>query len=117
MRDEYEITDSIQIFIDDGYRVEAAEIIESDLNLSYPADLLEINLYALRASGENNYRGANVEVHAGATLDRCVLMAGARIETPVELRECLVFADVAVGGDQPRSKTIFTADREIPCDE
>ena len=47
MRDEYEITDAIQIFIDDGHRVRAARVIRDDLNLSYPADLLDINLKLL----------------------------------------------------------------------
>src|SRR5262249_47254975 len=34
MRDEYEITDAIQIFIDDGFRVRALEVVKEDLNLT-----------------------------------------------------------------------------------
>ena len=40
MRDEYEITDSIQILIDDGYVVHHHPIVERDLNLTKPEDLL-----------------------------------------------------------------------------
>jgi dTDP-glucose pyrophosphorylase len=55
MRDEYEITDAIQIFIDDGHRVRTARVVREDLNLSEPADLLDINL---RLLGEANLIGA-----------------------------------------------------------
>src|SRR5690606_34295729 len=44
MRDEYEITDSIQILIDDGWIVRHQPIVERDLNLTRPDDLLMINL-------------------------------------------------------------------------
>ena len=51
MRDEYEITDSIQILIDDGYVTHHHPIVERDLNLTKPADLLTINLIELERSG------------------------------------------------------------------
>ena len=38
MRDEYEITDSIQILINDGYVTHHHPIAERDLNLTKPAD-------------------------------------------------------------------------------
>ena len=47
MRDEYEITDSIQILINDGYIVHHHPIVERDLNLTKPDDLLTINLIEL----------------------------------------------------------------------
>lgn len=116
MRDEYEITDAVQIFIDDGYRVEAAEVIRRDMNLSYARDLLELNLYRLDRSGERNLVLREVHVHPGADVDRCVLMDGARIEAPVRLRSCLVFPGVVVRDTRPRTFTILTLDNEIRCD-
>ena len=50
MRDEYEITDSIQILINDGYVVHHHPIVERDLNLTKPDDLLTINLIELGAA-------------------------------------------------------------------
>src|SRR4030042_2551723 len=41
MRDEYEITNSIQILIEDGLSVYPAEVIEWDMNITYATDLLE----------------------------------------------------------------------------
>lgn len=51
MRDEYEITDTIQILINDGYMVHHQPIVERDLNLTKPDDLLTINLIELARAG------------------------------------------------------------------
>ncbi len=52
MRDEYEITDAIQILIDDGFNVKQLPVIDDDLNLTFPSDLLQLNLKLLK---ENEY--------------------------------------------------------------
>ncbi len=116
MRDEYEITDSIQIFIDDGYRVEAADIIRRDLNLSYPKDLLDLNLHLLGQSGADNHFGIDTKVHQGASLSNCVLMDGAEVSAPIEMRDCLVFPKVEVAGRRDLEQMILTKDAEIRCD-
>ncbi len=116
LRDEYEITDSIQIFIDDGYRVEAADVIHRDLNVSYAEDLLELNLYALSKTGEANFIGENVTIHPDSTVEGCVIMDGARITTPITMRDSLVFAGVEVSGQRNFEKVILTEETEIQCD-
>ena len=57
MRDEYEITDSIQILINDGYVTHHHPIVERDLNLTKPADLLTINLIELARQRPDEARG------------------------------------------------------------
>ena len=115
MRNEYEITDSIQIFLDDGYKVEAAEVVKADMNVSYPADLLELNLLLLGKSGEKEFRAKDVKLGKGATLERCVAMAGAEVGENCELAECLLFPGARVPAGRVRRRTIFTADAEIRC--
>ena len=115
MRDEYEITDSIQIFIDDGYRVEAADIIERDLNLSYPRDLLGLNLHLLNQSGESNCVGPDVVLDEDVDLQGCVLMRGARVGPQVAMRDCLLFPDARVEGPRELRHMIITKDVEIQC--
>ena len=46
-RDDYEITNAIQILIEGGYPVAIAEVVAQDLNLTYPADVLQCNLESL----------------------------------------------------------------------
>jgi dTDP-glucose pyrophosphorylase len=112
MRDEYEITDAIQIFIDDGHRVKAARVIEDDLNLSYPPDLLDINLKLL---GDGNCLGQGVKLPPGARVERSVLMDGVTVEHPIAIRESLVFPGVTLSGKTDIERRIITLDHTIDC--
>lgn len=113
MRDEYEITDAVQIYIDDGYRVEAAEVIRDDLNLSYPMDLLDLNLRWLDAHGGRNMIGRGVQIADGAEIERCLLMDGVVIEKGIVMRDCLVFPNVRVRHERELRRTILTRETEI----
>jgi dTDP-glucose pyrophosphorylase len=112
MRDEYEITDAIQIFVDDGHRVRAARVIRDDLNLSYPADLLDINLKLL---GEENHIGKGVRLARGCTVERSVIMDGATIEQPILIRDCLVLPGVTVTTASDLYRTIVAPGQVIEC--
>ncbi|MBL8725769.1 MAG: NTP transferase domain-containing protein [Planctomycetes bacterium] len=116
MRNEYEITDSIQIFIDDGYRVDAAEVVRADMNVSYPADLLELNLRLLDKRGSGAYVAPTARLGSGAVVERSVAMAGATVGAGAELRECLLFPGARVPDGKRALRTIFTPDTEIRCD-
>jgi dTDP-glucose pyrophosphorylase len=112
MRDEYEITDAIQIFIDDGHRVRAARVIRDDLNLSYAADLLDINLKLL---GDRNHIGRGVRLAQGCTVERSVIMDGATIERPIAIRDSVVFAGVTVSSVSDLHRVIATPGQLIEC--
>jgi dTDP-glucose pyrophosphorylase len=112
LRDEYEITDAIQLFIDDGYRVKAARVIQDDLNLSYPPDLLDINLKLL---GEGTWIGQGVTLPPGTLVDRSVLMDGVTVEHPIAIRQCLVFPGVTLSGTSDIERRIITLDHTIDC--
>jgi dTDP-glucose pyrophosphorylase len=115
MRNEYEITDAIQIFIDDGYRVESAEVVKEDVNVSFPADLLELNLRMLERANEPNWFGASVEVEPGALLERTVVMDGASVAAGSALTECLRFPGAKVPSGKVAHRTNFTSESEIRC--
>ncbi len=117
MRNEYEITDSIQIFLDDGYPVEAAEVVMDDMNVSYPADLLDLNLRLLAQAGHpsGNYIGDDVQTAGDSTLQNCIAMQGARIGKDVHLTDCLLFPGAHVPDGKVRARSIFTPDDEIRC--
>ncbi|HEB52849.1 MAG TPA: hypothetical protein ENI87_06315 [bacterium] len=116
LRNEYEITDSIQIFLDDGYQVEAAEVVRADMNVSYPKDLLDLNLLLLERSGEQEWLGKDLHRGADSVVSRSVVMDGARIGAGAELEQCLVFPGGNVPDGRVRVRTIFTADSEIRCE-
>lgn len=112
MRDEYEITDAIQIFVDDGHRVRAARVIRDDLNLSHSSDLLDINL---RLLGERNLIGDQVRLAPGCRVERSVIMDGAVVEQPIAIRDSLVFPGVTVTATHDLSRAIVTPDQVIEC--
>ncbi|MCK5944075.1 MAG: NTP transferase domain-containing protein [Planctomycetes bacterium] len=116
LRNEYEITDSIQIFLDDGYPVAAAEVVKADMNVSYPKDLLELNLLLLEQRGGERWLADGVQVPADASLTRSVVMKGSSIGAGSQLDECLCFPGARVPAGRVRRRTIFTSDSEIRCE-
>ncbi len=112
LRDEYELTDAIQIFIDDGYGVRAARVIRDDLNLSYPPDLLDVNLKLL---GDEPHLGRGVKLAEGCRVERSVLMDGVTIATPITVRDSLVFPGVTVRSEGDVVRRIITAEHTIDC--
>ena len=116
LRNEYEITDSIQIFLDDGYPVAAAEVVKADMNVSYPKDLLDLNLLLLQRDGLTEWVEDGVDRASDATLTHSVVMQGSTIGAGAALEECLCFPGASVPAGRARRRTIFTADSEIRCE-
>jgi NDP-sugar pyrophosphorylase family protein len=114
MRDEYEITESIQIMINDGHRVMHSEIIEEDLNLTYPEDLLNINLLELKRQNLPNYF-VDVPPKDVSGISGCVVGKRVQIDTPVTLQNCILFDDVMIPRNSDLSNAIVTPERIIQC--
>jgi dTDP-glucose pyrophosphorylase len=112
MRDEYELTDAIQIFVDDGHRVRAARVIRDDLNLSYPSDLLDINLKLL---GDRNLIGKDVRLPPGCRVEHSVILDRVTVTHPIEIRDTLVFPGVTVTATSDVRRAIVTAEGVIEC--
>lgn len=114
LRDEYELTDSIQIFIEYGYGVVAAPVIERDLNLSEPKDLLALNLYVMEREGYSPWVSETALVDSKARVLRSVVMSGARVEAGADLERCLVMPGEVVRAGQYRD-SIFVGGDQITC--
>jgi dTDP-glucose pyrophosphorylase len=114
LRDEYELTESIQIFIDQGAGVVPAPVVQNDLNLSNGRDLLDINLHVMRGSGFDDWIAESATVEEGAVLHGAVVMSGARVVAGARLEQCLVMPGETVPTGEHR-RTIFMRGREISC--
>ncbi len=114
LRDEYELTHTIQIFVGNGHGVVPARVVEADLNLSNPPDLLELNLHVMRQRGEDCRLAPGVEVHADASVTGSVIMEGARILAGAQLDECLVLPGEVVGPGRYK-RSIFASGQEVTC--
>lgn len=98
LRNEYEITDSIQKLIDTGGLVFCETWDLWDINLSFPEDLLKCNLRFLRELNLKSLIGRRAKINPAARLISSVVGDGAKILDPVTLEECLVFPETSVSG-------------------
>ncbi len=115
MRDEYEITDSIQILVDDGLPVYTADVVKWDVNLTVPSDVLTCNLFELRRAGLTQLVGENTNIHPGAILDNVVVGEGATIEHPVTISNSVIFPHTRVSSQSAIDSFILTPEVQIDC--
>lgn len=113
LRDEYELTDAIQIFIDRGARVEASRAVVTDINLSTPADLLAVNL-ALLAGGESRVH-PGAAVAPDAQLTRCEVLPGASVGAGAQLEGCLVLEGAQVSPGSRHSQAVIAPAGIVPA--
>lgn len=115
MRDEYEITDTIQIMIDDGLPVVPESVIRWDLNLTAPDDVLRCNLFQLERLGLGSVVADGARVHERAELDRAVVGAGASIRHPIRVTNSLIFPGTHVTAEHDVDGFIITPEHQIDC--
>ena len=112
MRDEYELTDSIQLLIQWEYGVRVAEVVKWDMNLTFLNDLVLCCRRQLAHMGQDNIVGErchiaegvelresiigdDVTIQAPMRLDRCVVLAGTRLCEPGDYHEKVFFTHTA----------------------
>jgi dTDP-glucose pyrophosphorylase len=114
LRDEYELTHTIQIFVSDDHGVVPAEVVESDLNLSNPPDLLDLNLHVMRREGLECFVAEDATVDPEASVRSSVIMQGAHVPAGAHLEDCLVLPGEVVPKGSFR-RVIFAAGLEVSC--
>jgi dTDP-glucose pyrophosphorylase len=110
MRNEYEITDSIQMLINDGCQVRVACCVDGDVNLTVPADLLALNADALREWKLDSWISPSAELAPDAKVVASVVCDHASIGSQSSLEQCLVFPHAKVNGGSALRRTIVTPD-------
>jgi glucose-1-phosphate thymidylyltransferase len=115
MRDEYEITDSIQILINDGYVTHHHPIVERDLNLTKPADLLVINLIELARNGLTKLVDDSVQLPPGTAIDRSVIGKGAVITHPIRISNSVIMPGVVVSASTDLDSVVMDGEHTVYC--
>jgi dTDP-glucose pyrophosphorylase len=104
LRDEYELTDSIQIMVDYDSAVHISSVVEWDTNITILPDLIPCCLHQLQVRGldflvdedcsiapgvdlVDSVVGRGVTISCAARFDRCVLLPGAAVAKPGEYRD------------------------------
>lgn len=117
LRDEYEITTAIQISIDLGYPVHVAPVVEWDLNITFPKDILEGNRYWLEREGLENVVHASADVHPDAVLRGAVIGARAQVTHAITLENVVILADTVVDSDADLRDAVIFGDHVVHCGE
>lgn len=115
MRDEYEITDAIQVLIDDGHPVRTANVVLDDVNLTTPQDMLRVNLRHAAKHGQMPLVGAGGTHHPGARIEHSVVGARVKIEYPVRISNCVVFDDTTIQGCEDRENAVLMPHAAVNC--
>jgi glucose-1-phosphate thymidylyltransferase len=115
MRDEYEITDSIQILINDGYLVHHHPIVERDLNLTKPEDLLTINLIELARRNIPHLVGERVTAPSGVRIERSVVGDQVIIRHPIRISNSVIMPNVVVDATSDLDSVVMDGEHSVYC--
>jgi len=114
-RDEYELTNSVQILIDRGHPIVALEVIEWDSNITFPRDLLECNLQWLRHCGVDRLVAPTARMHPEAVVERSVVGDRVTVTHPIRLRDSVLLPGTTVDGKEDLRRAILAPGIRIHC--
>lgn len=115
MRDEYEITDAIQVMIDDNLPVRVRQCILDDVNITTPVDLLRCNLIRAKECRGEELIGANTRIHPEASLERCVIGSNVVIENPIPVRNSVILDNTLIDATEGYDGFVLTPDAVVNC--
>jgi glucose-1-phosphate thymidylyltransferase len=115
MRDEYEITTSIQILIDDGYVVKHHPIVERDLNMTKPDDLLLINLLELKWHGLTSLVDPTAVISAGAQIENSVIGAHVQVRHPIRIANSVIMPGIVVDSTTDLDAVVISGEHTVHC--
>jgi dTDP-glucose pyrophosphorylase len=115
MRDEYEITDSIQILINDGWTVHHHPIVERDLNLTKPEDVLAINLIELDRRGLPHLVAERVSLPPGTVVQRSVIGEGVLVRHPIRVCNSVILPNVVVDVTHDLDGVVMDSEHSVYC--
>ncbi|MHB8376485.1 MAG: sugar phosphate nucleotidyltransferase [Dehalococcoidia bacterium] len=93
LRNEFEITDAIQMLVDDGQELIAVGGVRWDINITSPGDLLNCNLRVLNDLGKPSVLGEDVRMPGGMTIADSVIGDRVIFDHPMSIERSLILAD------------------------
>lgn len=96
LRDEYELSVSIDLLVRAGHDVFAEDVRIWDCNLTVPVDMLDCNMEWLRRVGRRLFVSPDAVVEEDVMMDRVVICAGARVSRHTKLDEVVVMPGATV---------------------
>ncbi|KKN04315.1 hypothetical protein LCGC14_1098660 [marine sediment metagenome] len=113
MRDEYEITDSIQILIEDGFLVKQLNIVKEDINLTVADDLIKCNIRMLKWRGLKNLIGEGTKLNKNTQIIDSVIGNNVAILNPIKVANSVIFDNVKLDVTGNITNSIVTPEKVI----
>jgi dTDP-glucose pyrophosphorylase len=108
MRDEYELTDSIQILIDYEYPVRVAPVVDWDMNVTVIGDLIRCSMHVLEKTCRRSLVGPGCRLAEGVELVDTVLGERVTISKPMRLERCVVLSGVDLSAGDGYVDSVIT---------
>lgn len=99
LRNEFELTDAIQVLIDEDAPVYGVEMTAWDVNITEPADLIACNVRELERLAKSSCIGDDCNLLPDAVLDQSAVGDGVQITHPIRLKRCVVLPGTAVDSE------------------
>jgi dTDP-glucose pyrophosphorylase len=115
LRDEYELTESIQVMIDDEYPVRTANVIANDINLTGPSDLLRCNLMVAETLPPKSLIGDGSWLHPEAKVSRSIIGSNVTVQHPITITRSLIFDGTRLQNSASLDRHIVTPDGVVDC--
>jgi dTDP-glucose pyrophosphorylase len=113
MRDEYEITESIQIYIEDGHPVYVSHALQDDINITFPEDMIDCCIREMKHRGVEKVIGEDVFFRKEPEVSWSVIGNNAVIDGDGPIEECVVFPNTRVKHEGPIRRMIITPEYEL----
>jgi dTDP-glucose pyrophosphorylase len=115
LRDEYELTDAIQVMIDDGHPVRPANVVSADVNVTTPADLLRVNLLHAAHRDPVSAVAPNVCLHPQAHIENSVIGPNVTVQNPIVIAHSLILENTIVNTAAPVDRVIIAPEGMYDC--
>ncbi len=113
MRDEYEITESIQIYIEDGHPVYVSHALQDDINITFPEDLIDCCIREMKHRGVDKVIGEDAFFRGSPEIRWSVIGNNAMIDGDGPIEECVVFPNTRVKHEGHIKRMIITPEYEL----
>jgi NDP-sugar pyrophosphorylase family protein len=108
LRDEYEFTLTLDLFVKDGHPLHAETMAVWDHNFTYPLDVLDCNMAWLQNQKVRAFVAQSAVVSADVELDNVVVGGNAHVARKARLREVVVFPDARVEAGESIQEALAT---------
>ena len=113
LRNEYEITESIQIFIEMGYKIYHSISILDDINVTFPYDLFRLNMEILDKLKKNEIIGENVAIGNNVKIKKSVIGNNVVIGDNCFLENVILLSNSSVSNENKIVNSIVTLNHKV----